>query len=124
MKISIKTLVLPIGLLFLSCTNSSPVDLVDNTTFPVGEKITYINKVKATIDNNCVRCHGVVPSNGAPMSLVTYEEVKQAVLELGLIDRLNKPEGDFLLMPQGGPKLPSTKINEIIQWQTDGLLAE
>jgi mono/diheme cytochrome c family protein len=114
--------VIAIGLLLASCTNDSALDLVDNLGLPVGQKITYNNTIKSIINNNCIQCHGSIPTNGSPMSLSTYEEVRESVLNGGLLNRISRAEGDFLMMPQGGPKLPSTKIDELNQWQTDGLL--
>ena len=107
-------------LLLISCSSESPSDLIAVT--PTDEIIKYTNIVKPTIDNNCLFCHGVFLANGSPMSLITYEEVKEAMLNRGLVDRLLLENGDGLLMPQGGPKLPQNKIDEIIKWQADGLL--
>lgn len=106
------------GLALSACTNDSPNDLID--TRPIDGEVTYALTVKSIINNNCISCHGTIPSNNAPMSLATYDNVKDAILNLGLIDRISKENGDGLLMPQGGPKLPQNKIDEIIKWQTDG----
>ena len=101
-----------------SCTNDSTADLIDST--PIAEEVTYQLNVKSIIDNNCVACHGTVPSNGAPMSLTTYENVKDAVLNNGLIERVILENGQSGQMPLGGPRLPQNRIDEIIKWQTDG----
>lgn len=81
------------------------------------EQVTYIQNIKSIIDNNCLSCHGTTPSSGAPMSLTTYENVKEAILNRGLIDRISREVGASGAMPLGGPKLPTNSINLIIQWQ-------
>lgn len=104
-------------LLFISCTNDSESDLMDQNT-PV--TITYTNSVKSIIDNNCVFCHGNTPSNGAPMSLTTYQNVKDAVLSRGLIDRISKAQDASGMMPYGGTRLPQSNIDQIIAWKNTG----
>ena len=104
---------------FTHCTREDSLSLSDIK--PTTSLVTYTNTVKAIIDNNCISCHAAVPVFGAPMSLVTYNDVKQSVLNRGLINRMQLPESDSQLMPQGGPKLPETVINNVIKWQTDGL---
>lgn len=113
-----KKLLLSLSVLFLwSCSDNSPDDLIDAA--PINE-VTYQTHVKPIIDNNCVVCHSEPPVNGAPISLTNYEQVKTAILNHGLLDRISKDEGADDLMPLGGPKLPQNHINTIIQWQTDG----
>ena len=113
-----KAFFLAVALIFLaSCTNNSPADLQNNT---IEDIVTYQNTVKAIVDTNCISCHGSVPTNGAPMSLTTYENVKTSVLSRGSINRITRMMGDGSLMPQGGPKLPQAKIDAIIKWQTQG----
>ena len=96
------------------CSTSSPEDLIEA---PTVTNFTYQNSVKTIITNNCISCHGTVPSNGAPMSLTTYDNVKNAVLNRSLITRINLPEGNILKMPLGGPKLLQTQIDAITKWQ-------
>ena len=117
-----KTRILPflalLVLSFTSCTDSSTDDLIDSQ--PIDE-ITYTSAVKSIIDNNCIQCHGTTPTNGAPMSLTTYENVRDAVLNRGLIDRISRNEGESGAMPLGGPRLPQASINLINQWNSEGL---
>ena len=101
------------------CTTDSLSDL---TAVEEVEMITYSENIKSIIDNNCISCHGSTPSNGAPMSLTTYENVKEAVLNRDLLERISRAEGTSGAMPLGGPRLPQTDINSIIQWNTEGLL--
>lgn len=118
-KKSIKLITLALfSLLLSSCTNDSLSDL---RTVEDIELATYTQNVKPIIDNNCIVCHGSTPANGAPMSLTTYTFVKQAVINRGLLDRISRAEGTSGAMPFGGPRLPQTSIDVIVQWNTDGL---
>ena len=107
--------------LVLSCSNSSEDDLIDTT--PIPDTATYVDNVKTIIDNNCIQCHNVPPVNGAPISLVTYVQVKDAVLNRDLIGRITGTSSGSL-MPLGGPKLPQRQIDIIVQWEADGLLEQ
>ncbi len=78
--------------------------------------------VRFVFDNICQQCHSNPPQNGAPMPLVTYTNVKNAVENRGLLDRVSRPEGAQGLMPLGGPRLPQSTIDLLVQWNTDGLL--
>lgn len=98
---------------FNSCTTDSVSDL-DNTQD--NNTITYTSTVKTIINNNCIQCHASVPTNGAPMSLTTYENVKDAVLNRNLLDRISRAEGTPGAMPLGGPRLPQNSIDIINDW--------
>ncbi len=102
-----------------SCTTDSLSDL---TMVEEIETVTYNGKIKSIIDNHCIICHASTPVNGAPMSLTTYENVKEAVLNRDLLDRISRAEGTSGAMPLGGPRLSQTDINIIIQWNSDGLI--
>ncbi len=103
----------------LSCTNDSTSDLINIE--PIPEQVSYAEDVKSIIDNNCIVCHGATPIPGTNLSLINYDQVRDAVLNKGLINRISLQEGNSSLMPQGGPKLPETTINIIKKWQEDGL---
>lgn len=107
--------------ILIGCTSASEEDLVDTTELPM--LVTYNDQVKIIIDNNCIVCHTNPPENGAPMPLLTYENVKEAVQNRGLLDRISSQDLGFL-MPFGGPRLPQNLIDTIIQWEADGLLEE
>lgn len=113
----IKLLALVPAVLLSGCSENSPDDLLDLA--PVNE-VSYQEHVKSIIDNNCISCHAMPPVNGAPISLTTFEQVKLAVQQHGLINRISKDNGDGELMPLGGPKLPQNLIDIIIQWENQG----
>lgn len=105
--------------ILVSCTNDNPNTLMDDT--PTEGITTYAKNVKTIIDNNCIVCHAAVPKNGAPMPLVTYDQVKEAVLNRGLLTRISLQDGNSSLMPNGGPRMPQVTIDRINKWQKDGL---
>lgn len=116
-KMKISTLIL--GIVMLSgCTNDSSNDLIEINQ---NDQITYTNTVKSIIDNNCIVCHATTPQFGAPMPLVTYEQVKEAVLNRGLSDRISLEQGAPGMMPMGGTRLPQAVINQILEWNAQGL---
>lgn len=106
----------------VACSNDNPDTLMED--MPNEDAITYQQNVKSIIDNNCISCHAATPINGAPMSLVTYTQVKNAIQSRGLLNRISLNNGNSLLMPQGGPRLPQSTIDIVAQWQQDGLLNE
>jgi hypothetical protein len=114
-------LIILIFSLVSNCTNVSEDDLIDLTPLP--DTVTYVDDVKSIIDTNCISCHSNPPVNGAPMSLLLYENVKDAVENRDLIGRITGTSSGPL-MPFGGPKLPQNLIDIIIQWETDGLLED
>ncbi|MCI4442975.1 MAG: hypothetical protein JHC39_05650 [Lentimicrobium sp.] len=117
MKSKIFPVISILFLLFVSCTNDSESDLM-NPNSPA--TITYTNSIKSIIDNNCIFCHGTIPSNGAPMSLTTYQTVKDAVLNRGLIDRISRAQDAAGMMPYGGSRLPQSNIDQVITWKNTG----
>ncbi|WP_395045297.1 hypothetical protein [Flavobacterium sp.] len=118
MKIKVYAFYLFTIIFFSSCSNDSTDDLIDSN---LSQNVTYNSTVKNIIDNNCIQCHGTTPTNGATLSLTTYENVKNAILTLSLFERISSSEGSSGAMPDGGPRLPQTSINLIEQWKNEGL---
>lgn len=100
-----------------SCSENSTDDLIDIDT---STQVRYSTQVKNIIDSNCLSCHSAPPTNGAPMQLTTYQNVKDAVINQGLIDRISRPQGTAGMMPNGGTRLPQALIDQIITWQNEG----
>jgi mono/diheme cytochrome c family protein len=97
-----------------SCTNDSVSDLTTPTTEDV--EVTYSSRIVQIMNNQCVSCHGANnPSAG--LSLHTYEKVRESVEEGGLIERISLPQGNSLMMPQGGNRLSQNDINAVITWE-------
>ena len=110
-------LLLSLALVLTSCTNDSTSDLTE--VIPADETITF-SRVRTIMQSNCTSCHGATPTSGAPNSLLTYDDVKTAILESDLIGRISVENGGDGLMPEGGPRLPQTTIDLVIKWQADG----
>lgn len=99
------------AILLIACESRAYEEISDNT--PIAENVTYNKDVKAIIDANCVSCH----SPGV-QALTNYTEVKNNIDII--IDRISRPNGDPLKMPQGGSLSP-TQVNIITKWKADGL---
>jgi uncharacterized membrane protein len=111
---------LPLSILLVACS-SHTYDDVEADAQPLPELVTF-QEVQFIFNNACLQCHSNPPQNGAPMSLESFENVRDAVLTRDLINRISRPEGESGLMPLGGPRLPQNNIDLIVQWQVDGLL--
>lgn len=113
MKIKLPLLALT-SFLALSCTSNSPDDLEG----AIPANVSYDEHVRPIIEANCIGCHQEpLSSSGAPMTLTSYEEVKQAIISRPLIDRISRPQGAEGMMPRLGTRLPQTKIDIIIKWR-------
>ncbi len=104
-----KLFILPIFLLLVtSCSSESEDDIPVN-------KVTYTGTIKGIIDNNCLNCHIDPPINGASMSLITIQNVSDAVTNRGLIDKVESGA-----MPPVGNVLTATQVQAIKDWQSGG----
>ncbi|WP_298147824.1 hypothetical protein [Flavobacterium sp.] len=101
-----------------SCTNDSTNDLIAEV--PADEAVLYSRDIAPIVSNSCTNCHGAVPTLGAPMPLVTADQVRNAILNQDLLGRIALPNGNDLLMPQGGPRFPDATIELFVRWQQDG----
>lgn len=107
--------------IFLAACSSNTYDDVEADSEPLPELVTF-QDVQFIFNNACLQCHSNPPQNGAPMSLESFENVRDAILTRDLIGRISSPEGESGAMPLGGPRLSQNNINLIIQWEEDGLL--
>lgn len=80
---------------------------------------TYAKNVKSIIDGNCIGCHQTGRSAGF-RPLTTYAEVKAAVENAGLLNRIQLQTGQQGIMPQAG-RMSQANIDVIVKWNTDGL---
>ncbi len=82
---------------------------------PELKNVTYQTHIKPIMDESCVGCHG---GNGAAagLNLETYEEVKQAVEQNHLLDRIHSENAP---MPPGN-LLPSLEQDVIDHWVENG----
>ncbi|NND63260.1 MAG: cytochrome c [Flavobacteriaceae bacterium] len=112
-----------VGALFMGCTANTYDDITGPIENTDPEEVTF-QDVNFVFQNVCQACHSNPTQNGAPMPLVTFDNVVDAVQNRGLIDRISRNEGAPGLMPLGGPRLPQATIDLIVQWNEDGLLEE
>ncbi|WP_296383884.1 hypothetical protein [Winogradskyella sp.] len=103
---------------FYNCSYVNEDDLTEDII--IDDIVNYQDNIKSIIDNNCIFCHNNPPVNGAPMPLITYDNVKDAIENRGLISRISSTDVGFG-MPFGGPRLPQNLIDLVIQWETEGL---
>ena len=101
--------------IFYACSSDESDDPILNNPDPepVSTQVTYAT-VAVIMSGNCNSCHGATPSSGAPMSLTSLTEVKEAIESRNLIGRIENGS-----MPPNG-SLSSTQINNIKAWQAQG----
>jgi len=105
-----------IAVLFLfvtSCESRTYEEISDNT--PITTVVKYESDLKPIIESNCINCHSATSYK----PLVNYNQIK-ANIDI-IINRIQRPSGDPLRMPQGG-SLSSNQINLFVKWKTDGLI--
>ncbi|WP_228457952.1 hypothetical protein [Chryseobacterium candidae] len=112
MKKLTSLLILSSAIILTACDSRTYEEISDNT--PITTPVKYTADVKPIVDNNCISCH----SAGSFKPLVTYGQVKNNID--GILDRIQRPNGDPGKMPQGG-SLSAAQINIFIKWKTDGL---
>jgi len=102
-------------LLFTSCSSNSTDDLTD----PIPATITYKANVKSIIDQSCAvsGCHNAA-TNTAGLTLETYGQVKDAVMNKNAIGRM---ENSSTPMPPTG-NLPTTTISIVKKWREQGYI--
>lgn len=100
------------AVLFIACESRTYEEISDNT--PIVAQVTYTKDVKPIIEANCIGCH----SPGA-QALTNYDQVKNNIDNI--LDRIGRPNGDPLKMPQGGSLSPS-QINIFTKWKAEGLV--
>ncbi|AWH84163.1 hypothetical protein HYN59_03115 [Flavobacterium album] len=100
-----------------SCESNTYEDLQDNQV--IEGPVTYQQYIQPIIAANCLSCHG---SGGVSefRPLGTYNELKDAVQNTNLLQRIQRQNGEPGVMPQTG-RMPQDKINLILQWNADGL---
>lgn len=119
MKIFTKTCISigTLALLLCSCTSVSEEDLIDP---PVASVLTFQDDILPITSDICAQCHTDPPINGAPMPLVTYENIVDAIENRGLLNRINSASAP---MPPSG-LLPAPTRAIVQQWVDEGLLEQ
>lgn len=110
-----KRLILPILLLLFivtSCSGGSDEVVI---TPPNNNDVTYSGEISPIISSSCLNCHTDPPVNNAPMSLTTFQNVKDAVTGRGLIGRIANGS-----MPPAGNPLSAAQVQSFRDWETGG----
>lgn len=110
---------LAMSLLLFNCSSDSSDDLQDDEDqqgMNPDVTITYDANIRSIMSNNCTQCHGSTPTNGAPFSLSTFDQVKGRIGRI--IARTNSESNP---MPRSG-LMPIALRDMIKQWEVDGLL--
>jgi mono/diheme cytochrome c family protein len=81
--------------------------------------LTYNGKIKMIFTQNCVSCHGSNNPN-AGLSLTTYNQVKDALLNTSLLARV-KGNSALPVMPPNGP-MNSCNVRSIEKWFNEGMI--
>lgn len=116
-------------MILISCSSSDdgttePDVVIDPDPIPE-QTSTYIGHVKTIIDSNCLECHGSPLQNSAPMELVTFQQVVNAVNDRNLFSFINTTNA-FNVMPPSdeGGRMPQDTIDIVEDWIADGLLQQ
>ena len=105
-----------LALLFVAgCASDTQEDLIPIEPEPPA-LISYATHIRPVINNACVSCHSDPPINGAPNALTTYTQVRFAVENENLIQRMNNESAP---MPPSG-LLPKATRDLVQQWIDDG----
>lgn len=105
------------GLFLASCSSDGDDPPPDNNNMNGGTELTYVGSIRGIINANCTGCHGNPPSQGAPMSLTTYADVRGAVETRNLLGRINDSNNP---MPPTG-LLPNDTRQLIEDWVDLGM---
>lgn len=101
------------AVLLIACDSRTYEEVSENT--PIVELVRYNKDIKPIMDNSCIGCH----SAGSFKPLASYNDVKNNIE--GILNRIQRPNGDPGKMPQGG-SLSQAQINVFIKWKADGLM--
>nr|WP_314498743.1 hypothetical protein [uncultured Chryseobacterium sp.] len=99
--------------ILIGCESRTYEEISDNT--PITSVVKYESDLKPIIESSCINCH----SAASFKPLVTYTQVRDNIDNI--IDRIQRPAGDPLRMPQGG-SLSQNQINFFVKWKADGLI--
>ncbi len=122
MKRILKKLLLLFILTAFGCSSSDDSETTpDPDTNPLPNKTTtYEGDIKAIVDVHCIECHSNPPTQGAPFSMETYQEVVNTMNNRDFILRVTSTSPINVMPPAG--RLPQETIDLILDWEADGLL--
>lgn len=80
--------------------------------------VTFSEDISTLINNNCVGCHSDAGPSGG-ISLEGHSNVSNNALNGALMNRVQRPLGDPLLMPPSGP-LSECDQSQLRAWVNEG----
>lgn len=105
---------------FVNCSSSNSKNNVESPDESDDQNTTvFFSNVMNIIALNCADCHGLPVSNGAPMSLVSYEDIVESATLINT--RINLPESNPLSMPQNRPNITQAEKDTIKNWIDAGM---
>jgi len=114
-----KFIYIPFMALALYSCDSHTYEDIEVPTIVEGN-VTYNAQIKSIIDVNCISCHSP-GGNAGFRPLTTFAEVKDAVQNTDLLDRIQRQNGESGAMPSTG-RMSQNNINLVLQWNAEGLL--
>ena len=108
-----------IALCLCSIGSCSTEEMGDEPNSLSPEEVTYEGTIEKIVASNCLNCHSDRPVNGATFSLSNFENVRTAVIDRGLIERIESGS-----MPPVGDVLSSTEVSAFKNWQKGGFLED
>ena len=104
------------GDLMESGSNSTPTPSGGGPGDENPEPLSFSADIQSIINSNCVTCHDDPPTRSAPMPLLTFEQVVEAVENRSLLSRINSTTRS---MPPEG-RMPSATRQRIEDWINQG----
>ncbi len=114
--LSLSALFLSISIGFNSCKEKEDDTKKEEPT--ACSTVTYTANIKTLVDNTCVGCHGTTSPSGN-ISLVTYDNVKQAAMNGKLIDAINHKAAAKAMPPAPAAKLSQATLDLFDCWKTN-----
>ena len=93
---------------FVSCSSDDDGNMMEPTN-----SVKYTATIKPIMEASCTSCHGDPLINGAPMMLLTLDQVKEAVQNRNLIGRIE----DGSMPPGNAPDLSAAQIQAVKDWE-------
>ncbi len=120
MKIFLNLTILCLFGVFVNCSSSNSKNNVESPDESDDQNTTvFFSNVMNIIALNCADCHGLPVSNGAPMSLVSYEDIVESATLINT--RINLQESNPLSMPQNRPNITQAEKDTIKNWIDAGM---
>jgi hypothetical protein len=84
------------------------------------DRATFDEEVKPLVESYCGSCHGETPSFGAPMSLLSYDDLVSDGGTGRIVDHIVTRLDDASMPPVGMPRPPPEVTQAIMSWASCG----